>query len=103
MTDWYQRLISQYSTVILPLTELLGKKPFCWHDCAQLAFEKLKPRLCSAPLLVHPDYEKSFIVQCDASFHGVGAVLSQCDETGIERPIAYKSKKLTKAQRNYTV
>lgn len=65
--------------------------------------EEIKLKLCSAPCLIHPNYDKSFIVQCDASLHGVGAVLSQCDESGCERPISFMSKKLNKAQRNYTV
>lgn len=103
MTGWYQRFLSQYSTVIFPLTELLGKKAFKWNEQAQSAFEEIKKRLCSAPLLMHPNYEKPFIVQCDASFHGVGAVLAQLDDDNVERPIAYMSKKLNKAQRNYTV
>ncbi|KAH8240461.1 hypothetical protein KR032_000093, partial [Drosophila birchii] len=74
-----------------------------WNENAEAAFLEIKSRLCSAPLLIHPNYTKAFIVQCDASLHGVGAVLSQCDESGSERPIAYMSKKLNKAQRNYTV
>lgn len=103
MTGWYQRFISNYSSVIFSLTELLRGKSFEWNEQAQAAFENVKSKLCSAPFLIHPDYEKPFIVQCDASFHGVGAVLAQCDDSGIERPIAYMSKKLNKAQRNYTV
>jgi len=62
----------------------------------------LKKALTTAPLLVHPNYEKPFIVQCDASINGVGALLAQCDENGIERPIAYMSKKLNRSQRNYS-
>lgn len=63
----------------------------------------MKKRLTSAPLLVHPDYEKPFILQCDASTYGIGAVLAQKDSEGIERPIAFMSQKLNKAQRNYTI
>jgi len=103
MTGWYQRFISNYSSVIFHLTELLRGKDFQWNEHAQEAFENIKAKLCSAPCLVHPDYEKPFILQCDASLHGVGAVLAQCDQSGCERPIAFMSKKLNKAQRNYTV
>lgn len=63
----------------------------------------MKIKLCSAPVLVNPNFSKPFIVQCDASAVGVGAVLAQEDSEGIERPIAYMSQKLNKAQRNYTV
>lgn len=103
MTGWYQRSISYYSTVIFNLTELLRGKSFSWNDLAQEAFDNIKDKLCSAPCLIHPNYDKPFILQCDASLHGVGAVLAQCDDSGCERPIAFMSKKLNKAQRNYTV
>lgn len=103
MTGWYRRFIPNYSTIIFSLTELLKGKAFLWNDQAQEAFNKVKSELCSASFLVHPNYTKPFVLQCDASLHGVGAVLAQCDESGDERPIAYMSKKLNKAQRNYTV
>lgn len=96
MTGWYQRFISQYSTVIFPLTELLRGKAFEWNEEAQVAFDEIKRRLCTAPFLIHPNYQKPFILQCDASLYGVGAVLAQVDETGCERPIAYMSKNLIK-------
>ena len=59
--------------------------------------------LSTAPVLACPDYSKPFILQCDASKLGVGAVLSQLNEENVEVPIAYFSQKLNKAQRNYSV
>lgn len=59
--------------------------------------------LTSAPVLVHPNFSKKFYIQCDASDYGIGAVLVQLDEEGLERPIAFMSKKLNAAQRNYSV
>lgn len=104
MTGWYRRFIQDFSTITFPLTEMLTKKKtFVWTDKAQEAFDQLKTRLTSAPLLIHPNYSKPFILQCDASTHGVGAVLAQKDDNGIEKPIAYMSHKLNKAQRNYTI
>lgn len=104
MVGWYRRFIEDFSTLTFPLTELLSKKKsFKWNDEAQKSFELLKIKLCSAPVLVNPNFSKPFIVQCDASAVGVGAVLAQEDSEGIERPIAYMSQKLNKAQRNYTV
>ncbi|KAH8342261.1 hypothetical protein KR074_002587, partial [Drosophila pseudoananassae] len=67
------------------------------------AFELLKARLGSAPVLQTPDFEKPFFIHCDASKTGVGGVLVQKSEAGDELPIAFVSKKLNKAQRNYTV
>lgn len=104
MTGWYRRFIQDYSTITFPLTELLTKKKvFVWDESAQRAIDDLKTRLTTAPLLIHPDYSKTFILQCDASTCGVGAVLAQEDENGIARPIAYMSHKLNRAQRNYSI
>jgi len=102
MTGWYQRFINQNSDQTFHLTELLRGKEFHWNDNAQVSFEQLKKALTTALLLVHPNYEKPFIVQCDASINGVGALQAQCDENGTERPIAYMSKKLNRSQRNYS-
>lgn len=103
MTGWYQRYIGQYSTIAAPITDLLKKSDkFTWTTDAQTAFEQLKARLTSAPVLTHPDFEKHFYIQCDASITGVGGVLFQLVD-GNEHPIAYMSKKLNSAQRNYSV
>lgn len=104
MTGWYRRFIHNYADVTHPLTDLLSsKRKFCWNQEAQKSFDLLKEKLTTAPLLVHPNYSKPFILQCDASTYGVGAVLAQEDDEGIERPISFMSQKLNKAQRNYTV
>ena len=67
-----------------------------------MAFKELKKALTTAPLLIHPNYNEPFILQCDASQDGVGCVLIQLDSEGIEKPVAYMSKKLNRAQRNYS-
>lgn len=104
LTGWYRRFVSDYASITYHLTELLSKKrTFQWNEDAQKAFNSLKDCLTSAPLLAHPNYRKPFIVQCDASQNGVGGLLAQCDENGDERPIAFMSHKLNKAQRNYSV
>ncbi|KAH8240275.1 hypothetical protein KR032_003261, partial [Drosophila birchii] len=70
---------------------------------AKSAIQALKAALTSAPVLVHADFKRPFVVQCDASHHGVGAVLFQYDEDKNERPIAFFSGKLNKHQLNYSV
>ena len=67
------------------------------------SFQLLKNALSTAPVLAQPNFTKEFIIQCDASMVGVGGVLYQFDDQDQERPIAFVSKKLNKAQRNYTV
>lgn len=104
MTGWYQRFISNYSTISAPLTDLKGSaKSLGWNEQAQLAFETLKAKLSSAPVLTHPDFSLPFIIQCDASSTGVGSVLCQINANGEEHPIAFMSKKLNSAQRNYSI
>ncbi|KAI4874687.1 hypothetical protein NFI96_023775, partial [Prochilodus magdalenae] len=68
------------------------------------AFEELKRRFTTAPLLQHPDPTKPFVVEVDASNVGVGAVLSQrSGEPPKLRPVAYFSHKLSPAERNYGI
>ncbi|KAJ8339695.1 hypothetical protein SKAU_G00343280 [Synaphobranchus kaupii] len=67
-----------------------------------MAFDQLRAALTEAPVLAYPDAQRPFIVDTDASNTGVGAVLSQEDEDG-ERVVAYYSRALGKAERNYCV
>ncbi|XP_048012700.1 uncharacterized mitochondrial protein AtMg00860-like [Megalobrama amblycephala] len=77
--NFYRRFIQNYSSIANPLTNLLCHKPksLSWSPAATDAFNTLKEAFTSTPLLVHPDPEKPFIVEVDASTTGVGAVLSQ--------------------------
>lgn len=103
MAGWYQRYIHGYSAIAAPMTDLLRKTDrFQWTPEAQVSFEDLKTSLTTAPVLTHPDFSKHFYIQCDASVTGVGGVLFQMvgDE---EHPIAFMSKKLNSAQKNYSV
>ena len=104
LVGWYRRFIQNFAKVVFPITELLStKKKFVWTDTAQEAFDKLKDLLTTAPILQNPDFSKPFFVHCDASDFGVGAVLIQLTDEGIEKPVAFMSKKLNTAQRNYSV
>lgn len=68
------------------------------------AFEALKKAFTSAPLLIHPDPNKPFVVEVDASTTGVGAVLSQQQGTPAKlHPCAAFSPKLSPAERNYDI
>lgn len=104
LSGWYRRFIDNFSSVSFSLTELLkSNKNFEWNGDAQKAFDKLKCLLTSAPILITPNFSKPFLLQCDASLNGLGCVLPQESDQGIELPVAFMSCKLTKAQRNYSV
>lgn len=104
LAGWYRRFVANFSSIVFPITEVLStKRKFCWTPEAQNSFELIKTLLTSAPVLSNPDFSKKFYLQCDASDFGIGAVLVQFDDDGNEKPIAFMSKKLNSAQRNYSV
>ncbi len=65
------------------------------------AYDTLKAALVNAPILTHPDFTKPFIVDSDACQYALGAVISQVGDDGLERPIAYASRTMSKSERNY--
>ncbi|GJX80936.1 putative reverse transcriptase domain-containing protein [Tanacetum coccineum] len=80
------------------MTKLTQKKvKFVWGDKQEAAFQLLKQKLCSAPILALPEGSEDFIAYCDASIKGLGAVLMQR-----EKVIAYASRQLTIHEKNYT-
>ncbi|GJU57322.1 putative reverse transcriptase domain-containing protein [Tanacetum coccineum] len=96
--SYYQRFIKEFSLISKPLTKLTQKnKPYVWGDDEEEAFQTLKLKLCSAPILSLPEGSEDFVVYCDASLKGFGAVLMQR-----EKVIAYASKQLRKNEENYT-
>ena len=101
LLSFYSRFLPNLSTVAASLNRLLGDVPWIWSEDEQQAFENTKHLLLSSQLLVHFDPEKELYLQCDASAYGVGVVLSHRIE-GRDRPIAFSSKSLTQAQRNYS-
>ncbi|GKC03062.1 putative reverse transcriptase domain-containing protein, partial [Tanacetum coccineum] len=83
---------------ILPMTKLTQKSvKFDWGEKAEAAFSLLKQKLCSAPILALPGGSENFVVYCDASHKGLGAVLMQR-----EKVIAYASCQLKVHEKNYT-
>jgi hypothetical protein len=74
-----------------------------WTERHQKAFEELRNRVTSKPVLAHPELDKPFELEVDASGFAIGAVLLQKKGDGKKHPIAYFSKTLNKAQQNYDV
>ncbi|GJY54960.1 putative reverse transcriptase domain-containing protein [Tanacetum coccineum] len=98
LAGYYQRFIEGFSKIAKPMTKLTQKKvAFEWGDKQEAAFQTLKNKLCSAPILALPQGAENFIVYCDASHKGLGAVLMQN-----EKVIAYASRQLKIHEKNYT-
>ncbi|GKD57956.1 putative reverse transcriptase domain-containing protein, partial [Tanacetum coccineum] len=78
LAGYYRRFIEGFSKIAKPMTTLTQKKvKFIWGDKQEAAFQLLKQKLCSAPILALPEGSKDFIVYCDASIKGLGAVLME--------------------------
>ena len=104
MIGYYRRFILNFSGITAPLTDLLRKGvKFFWSDECNAAFSNTRLILANYPVLRAPDFDKPFTLAVDASQVGVGSVLLQEDEGSILHPVCYFSKKLNKAQRNYSV
>jgi len=81
---------------MIPITECMKKGSFESTKAAHVAFEKLKAKLCEAPVLALPDFNKLFEVDCDETEVGIGALLMKD-----QRPITYFSEKLNGSRKNY--
>nr|GFC36838.1 reverse transcriptase domain-containing protein [Tanacetum cinerariifolium] len=97
LAGYNQRFIEGFSLIAKPLTKLTQKnKTYEWGKEEEEAFQLLKDKLCSAPILALPRGSKDFVVYCDASLKGYGAVLMQR-----EKVIAYASQQLRTHEENY--
>ena len=101
--SYYRRYCKGFCDIARPLHKLTEKgTPYVWSDECQMSFDELKRMLTTAPVLEYPCQDLPFLLDCDASGYGTGAVLSQVQD-GMERVISYYSKSLTKSERNYCV
>ncbi|XP_062839805.1 uncharacterized protein LOC103279995 [Anolis carolinensis] len=96
LAGYYRKFIPSFSDLAAPLSDLTKKKnpnQIIWTPNCQSAMDKLKKAITSNSVLKAPDFEIPFILTCDASDAGLGAVLSQKDPEGEDRPILFLSKK----------
>nr|GEX47553.1 putative reverse transcriptase domain-containing protein [Tanacetum cinerariifolium] len=98
LASYYRKFIKGFSLISKPLTKLTQKnKKYEWGIEEDEAFQTLKQKLCFAPILALPKGTEKFVVYCDVSLKGFGAVLMQR-----EKVIAYASRQLKKHEENYT-
>ena len=103
LAQYYGKFVPNLSTLLHPLNNLLQKKTK-WNWCAKCeeAFKLTKEQLISSKVLAHYDPKLPLRLAGDASPYGVGAVISHVSPDGLERPIAYASRTLTPAEKNYS-
>jgi hypothetical protein len=101
LIGYYHKFIANYGDIARPLTALLKREAFRWSPGADIAFQCLKHALITAPVLQLPDFSKQFVIECDASGSGFGAVLHQGDGpiAFFSRPIAAHHVKLPAYER----
>lgn len=98
LANYFRKFIQGYAKLASPLTDLTKKtSEFIWLNACQEAFDGIKWALTHAPVLRSPKPEEPFEVVSDASLQGLGAVLLQESQ-----PVAFESRKLSPAERNYT-
>ncbi|RXN11634.1 Transposon Ty3-I Gag-Pol poly [Labeo rohita] len=110
--SYYRRFVQGFAKLAAPLHRVVAEctagrprvragKSFAdaWSEQCQQSFDELKVRLTTAPVLVYADFSLPFILEVDASYGGLGAVLSQ-EQNGRVRPIAYASHSLRPTERN---
>ena len=96
-TNFYQCFIQNFSYTAKPLNELKGKKEWKWEEEHQRAFEELKEKITSQPVLALLRREGKFRVEMDASGHAIGGVLFQ-EQEGKWKPIAFLLRMMQPAE-----
>ena len=102
MCGFYRKHIPNFGLIARPLYDLTkAGVQFVWSKECQEAFDRLKSELSSDNVLTYPNFQKRFILSTDASNVAIAAVLSQEDDHGVVRPVAYAGRSISSAERNY--
>nr|AAT81688.1 putative retrotransposon protein [Oryza sativa Japonica Group] len=96
LAGYYRRFIENFSKIARPMTQLRKEEKFVWSPQCERAFQTLKEKLVSSPVLILPDTRKDFLVYCEASRQGLGCVLMQEGHV-----VAYASRQLRPHEGNY--
>ena len=113
LAGYYRRFIQDYAGIATPLTTLLrglpkgrgargGRVKIAWGPAQRDAFSALKHALTVSPVLAYPDYSRPFLLRTDASLAGIGGILLQQGEEKKPRVVAYGSRALRPAEKNYS-
>ena len=97
VVNYHRDMWPKQEHILSPLSDESGKKTFCWTDNMENAFKQMKAILSEDTLMAYPNHNKPFHTYTDASDYQIGAVIMQD-----EKPVAYWSRKLNGAQKNYT-
>ena len=99
LVRFYRKFIRDFSGICVPMMDTMKKwhKSFKWIEEAERSFNILKEKITERPILVFPNFKKTFQVRCDANGVAIGAVLSQDN-----RPVAYFNEKLNETKRKYS-
>jgi len=104
LANYYRWFVKDFAKIAKLLHEMTRKEmKWSWGERQQKAFEKLKERFTTEPVLVTPDLDKEMRVEADVSDFATGGVLSMKYKDERWRPVAYISKLLNKAERNYEI
>ena len=104
LLNYHRAFVPGFSHIVKPLTTLLKKDtPFNWTPACTNALDRVIHILTTEPVLTHPDPEKPFELEVDASDYATGAILFQRDDRGKPKPLGFHSKTLSKEEMNYDI
>ena len=104
LANYYRWFVKDFAKIAKPLHEMTRKETkWSWGERQQKAFEELKERFITEPVLVTPDLDREMRVEADASDFAMGGVLSMKCKDERWRPVAYISKSLNEVKRNYEI
>jgi hypothetical protein len=104
LLNYHCTFVPGFSHIVKPLTKLLKKNTrFLWTERCTKVLDRIIDVLTSASVLTHPDPDKPFELEVDASNYATGAILFQRDERGKPKPLGFHSKTLSKEEMNYDI